>query len=404
MEMDEDSVREDTDEVLVFAEKQIGDGEDCITRSHVASPTLLPQPSTSKDTVSFEWSEKSPQQSEVPFKGSPGLKVQPEGLSPFHFFQLVFCTKLMQHIVDETNKYAKILSEASSLSHARIKNWKDLTVEEFKVFLGVLYHTGTIRINYLSDYWRKDKFFSIPFFSNNMSRDRFLLILQALHFSENPKEDEPVPTDRLYKIRPFLNIFEETMSEIYSPRRELCINESMILWRGRLLFKQYLKGKRHKYGIKVYMLAESSGIVMRQIVYTGAGDPEVGGAGHVDCVVMKLLEKYKELGHSVYMDNYFNSVNLVRQLKLAKLQCTGTLRKNRKNNPKDVIAAELRRDEHICRWTDDEICVLKWKDKTDILMISSEHGDKFTSVKSRRGVEQKKTNMIVEYNKYMGGG
>ncbi|KAG8238800.1 hypothetical protein J437_LFUL018530 [Ladona fulva] len=58
-EMEEDSAREDTDEddVLVFAEKQIGDGEDCATCLHVASPTLLLQPSTSKDTAysSFEW-------------------------------------------------------------------------------------------------------------------------------------------------------------------------------------------------------------------------------------------------------------------------------------------------------------------------------------------------------------
>ncbi|KAG8238758.1 hypothetical protein J437_LFUL017853 [Ladona fulva] len=85
------------------------------------------------------------------------------------------------------------------------------------------------------------------------------------------------------------------MSETHSPKRELCLNESMILWRG----------KRCKYGIKFYMLAESSGIVLHQIVYTEDGDQEVGGAGHVDCVLMKLLEKYKELGHSVYMDNYF---------------------------------------------------------------------------------------------------
>ncbi|KAG8237448.1 hypothetical protein J437_LFUL015976 [Ladona fulva] len=151
------------------------------------------------------------------------------------------------------------------------------------------------------------------------------------------------------------------------------------------------------------MLAESSGIVMRQIVYTGAGDQEVGGVGHVDCVVIKLLEKYKELGHSVYMDNYFDSVNLVRQLKCAKLHCTGTLRKNRRNNPKDVTEAKLRRNEYICRWTDDGICVLKWKDKRDILMISSEHGAEFTSVKSRRGTEREKPNIVLEYNKYMGG-
>ncbi|KAG8237741.1 hypothetical protein J437_LFUL016680 [Ladona fulva] len=47
------------------------------------------------------------------------------------------------------------------------------------------------------------------------------------------------------------------------------------------------------------MLTESLGIVMQQIVYTGAGDQEVGGAGHVDCVIImvnsfKLFDSYSE--------------------------------------------------------------------------------------------------------------
>jgi hypothetical protein len=32
------------------------------------------------------------------------------------------------------------------------------------------------------------------------------------------------------------------------------IDESMVPFRGRLLFKQYIPGKRHKYGVKLYKL------------------------------------------------------------------------------------------------------------------------------------------------------
>lgn len=50
--------------------------------------------------------------------------------------------------------------------------------------------------------------------------------------------------------------FNNKMNTIYCPGKELSLDESMVLWRGRLLFRQYIKNKRHKYGIKLYVLAE----------------------------------------------------------------------------------------------------------------------------------------------------
>lgn len=43
----------------------------------------------------------------------------------------------------------------------------------------------------------------------------------------------------------------------YYPSKELAIDESLILWKGRLSFRQYLKGKAHQYGIKLYVLADA---------------------------------------------------------------------------------------------------------------------------------------------------
>jgi hypothetical protein len=34
-----------------------------------------------------------------------------------------------------------------------------------------------------------------------------------------------------------------------------------VLWRGRLIFRQYIKNKKHKYGVKMYMLAEPWGLI-----------------------------------------------------------------------------------------------------------------------------------------------
>lgn len=123
-----------------------------------------------------------------------------------------------------------------------------------------------------------------------MSRDKWMIILHCLHFAKNPIQDEPLPENRLYKISSLLDIFHENVDRIQYPTRELAIDESMVLWRGRLAFRQFINGKRHKYGIKMYVLTDALGFVIKCIVYSGSNDKEVGGKGHVTYVVKKLLE------------------------------------------------------------------------------------------------------------------
>lgn len=69
------------------------------------------------------------------------------------------------------------------------------------------------------------------------------------------------------------------MSSVYYPGKELSLDESMMLWRGRLLFRQYIKGKRHKYGIKFYSLCEPDGLCLNFVLYSGKHGV-LGGTGH----------------------------------------------------------------------------------------------------------------------------
>lgn len=61
------------------------------------------------------------------------------------------------------------------------------------------------------------------------------MILRALHFNPDPPSRplEGTSQDRLHKVRPVLDHFNYVMENIYSPHRELSIDESMILWRGQ---------------------------------------------------------------------------------------------------------------------------------------------------------------------------
>lgn len=73
-----------------------------------------------------------------------------------------------------------------------------------------------------------------------MSRDRFLLLLKFLHVADNSVFDPVDPNrDRIYKIRPFFDIVTDRFKAVYSPKRELCVDESLVLFKGRVSLKQF---------------------------------------------------------------------------------------------------------------------------------------------------------------------
>ncbi|KAJ8736824.1 hypothetical protein PYW07_000095 [Mythimna separata] len=58
--------------------------------------------------------------------------------------------------------------------------------------------------------------------------------------------------------------------EAYVPSQNICIDESLTLWKGNLKFRQYIKTKAAKFGVKTYELCESStGYLWSFFVYLG---------------------------------------------------------------------------------------------------------------------------------------
>lgn len=304
--------------------------------SQIASTSHIVNQPTSR------WSNSAVQQQQIPFLGRPGIKVDIPGNEPIDYFNLLADDDFYNLIVSQSNSYAVEVLTQSSSENSRITRHKDITKESFKIWLGLLFHMGTIKVNRLSDYWKKHFLFNSSIFSQYMSRDRFLIIMRILHFNNN-NEDE----SSLGKITPLINFFNKKMEEICAPERELTIDESLILWRGRLLIRQYMKGKKAKYGIKLYMLGQSNGLALKILIYGGSADLELSGKNHTNKVVHKLMEGKTGVGHSLYMDNYYNSVPLVEHLLEQKTYVTGTLRTNRKQNPEGVIKKNSK-GENLC--------------------------------------------------------
>ncbi|XP_014259125.1 piggyBac transposable element-derived protein 4-like [Cimex lectularius] len=326
-----------------------------------------------------------------PFTGNGGIFHQDQ--TPDKYFDLLFTDQFLDNIVTETNRHATHLMMTSKL-----KNWKDLTRDELKIFLGIYFHMGIIKISgRITAYWDKSYLYNMTFFQR-LSQDRFLGILQCLHFAKNPAPNEEASKNPLYKLAPVLVHFHKTMTDLDEPGREI-----LVPWRGRLFFRSYIPNKVHKYVIKLYMLAENDGLIHRFLVYAGVRDPKFSSQGHIYKVVHKLLDGLKNTGRSLFVDNFYTSVVLADQHQHEETLLTGTLMANRKDNPTYIITKKLSHGEVVQHWTNTGIKFAKWKDKRNVLTISTEFAGDLVNPTSQRGIQKQTPEALYQYNSFICG-
>ncbi|CAG5006200.1 unnamed protein product [Parnassius apollo] len=296
-------------------------------------PTDLQQPSRTASTT--RWTTDSSSMRDISFTKTNELLVPPPD-RPNQYVDLFLTDYYLQKIVDSTNRNAENIRNSTQFRRSRITNWKPLTIEELKIFIDLLYHTSTEKMKRLVDYWKSHRLYK-SVLSEHMLRNRFQLILRCLHFVE--EGDDPA---RMKKCKMIINTFNETMDRIYYPGRNLSLDKSMVLFRGRLIFRRYIKGKRHKYGIKLYILLEPNGTIIRVHVFASTMD-ETFGRGHTEKIVEKFNQNNLDFGHAVFMDNFYNSYSLATKLLDRNIYCTGTLNKKRKDNPSEVISKKTKK-------------------------------------------------------------
>ena len=146
----------------------------------------------------------------------------------------------------------------------------DITIEEMYTFFGFTIQMGHDQHHSLKDYWSREEQYCTPFYSNVMARDRFFHILQFLHFEDDnpPSRDDP-DYDRLWNIGKIFDILSNKFCEMYSATEHLAVDEVIVLYKGRAIFRQYIPKKRKRFGIKIYKLYDSLGYTYDMSVYLG---------------------------------------------------------------------------------------------------------------------------------------
>jgi len=311
--------------------------------------------------------------------------------SPMEFYHLFFDEEVLDFLVVETNRYAHQTLNAKILSQfSRLRKWSDVDRTEMRNFLGLILWMGLVKMPSLRHYWRKDFLYStrVP---EVMSRNRFELILGFFHCGNN----ENTQNGRLNKIQMLIDLLVHNFNKWYIPEEKVCIDESVVPFIGRLIFRQYLKNKKHRYGIKIFKLCSKDYYTLQYNVYAGKGEVRETDVSYK--IVMKLLDSYLNFGRILYTDNWYSSVKLAENLNKKNTHLVGTLRANRKNNPPEVISKKLKKGEFIAQQSSNNIVVLKWRDKRDILIISTKHTDEFIEIQKRNRMIKKPLS-VEDYN------
>jgi hypothetical protein len=178
---------------------------------------------------------------------------------------------------------------------------------------------GINKLPKIRSYWDSNLFLGNAGFKTTMPSKRFQILNKYFHISD--------------------------------PRQENPTDEGLIKFNGRLSFKQYMPKKPNKFGIKIWMLADSETYFMPRFqVYLGkqqnaenADENYAEEARGLGFKVVDFLGKpdYNTYRH-FYFDNYFSSVPLLKHLLENETYACSTLHHNRKQFLADLKKIKLK--------------------------------------------------------------
>jgi hypothetical protein len=159
----------------------------------------------------------------------------------------------------------------------------------------------------LHDYWSRFRQFHTQFYGETMTRIRFLHIMRFLHFADNSQRpDQGEGYDRLWKLRTIFDTLNQAYAKFCNPSEHLAVEEVIVKFKGRVIFKQYMPKKRECFGIKIYKVCDESGYTYDMGVYLGKDSRSATDdmtATHT--TVRHLTCRVKGWVHKLFMDNFF---------------------------------------------------------------------------------------------------
>ena len=216
-------------------------------------------------------------------------------------------------------------------AHSRMRGRSLCTVDELKVFVGIMLAMCVQPLKRRSDYWKvrpsaADLFPPADFNRLGMSEDRWERIWSALSFECNDDED-----DKWDCIRKFIEDWNENSAGMLHCGWLLCLDESMSRWLSRtkggdkgIPHSSFVKRKPEPTGTEMKTLADcDTGCIVQVEVQEGKAANKISDAAGVDGIVyqhhigvsLRLTKPWWKSGRAVIGDSWFASVsNIIAHL------------------------------------------------------------------------------------------
>ena len=282
---------------------------------------------------------------------------------PVDFFQLFFADEVLRTIAQHTSSYAWINIAKKQTCCDTGGAWKETDSKEMKTFIALLLYQGFVHANRNNRYWATRSLYHGLWCRSFMSRNRYQALLGMLHVSGPLTGDTHA---KLKKVDEFIDNFPVKYKGLFQPYQNVVIDECLVKSKHRSGIRQYIANKPAKFGLKLWVIADSTtGYTYDFYFYTGKTN-EVYQNGLGYHIVMKLMQTLFNQGYYVFFDNFYTSVTLLVDLYAKSSPVCGTVTENCKGFPvsmengKHWAKGKPRRE---LRW--------QWIDSKFVIMLST---------------------------------
>ena len=285
----------------------------------------------------FKWAIAGADQREtpnIPYTGKiAGVgDTVPHFTQPHEAFEFLMNRDILQNIANWTNEKAQSFLPTPTTKVNGII-WRPVDVGILYIYFALVMLMGVIRLPKLAMYWSHGPLIGGPkiFCAKIMSRNKFFNIQKFLRFSSPGQANKKDPRTR---IESFLSLLRGRCQLMVDPGEHIAVDESLILWKGRLLFKIFIRTKRSRFGIKVFFTCPGAerwqGYSWNFEVYYGTmSNLDVPGVpdnlSKSEVIVVKMMQGLLDAGRQVITDNWYTSIRLAYYLKARLTDITGIM-------------------------------------------------------------------------------
>ncbi|XP_033730162.1 piggyBac transposable element-derived protein 4-like isoform X1 [Pecten maximus] len=336
--------------------------------------------------------------------------------TPMDFLRLFLTSQLITTLCIATNHFAEsLVNKGKFTSYAQPDGtWCRVTEEEMYKFIGIIIYMSFTKMSTMDRYWASNylyRFNPVPLL---LPKRRFQSILAFLQIAPPADIDK---SDKLTRITPLLDHVNAVSQELFQPFRQIAVDERMVASRHRFSgIRQFIKDKPVMFGLKLWILADTqTGYTYNFYVYLGKKRSEIidKGKGLAYNVVFKLISPLLNQGYHLFVDNFYTSLNLIKDLLAKSTYLIGAVHKNSTAMPlcfkTSVDQWEKATSRGDFRWhRQDGYVTVQWKDCRTVTIVSPIHkGSDVTScvrtVKHRTGFKKTNVSQPVVVNSYNQG-